>query len=116
MTEQLVRFLPTDPRDMVPSAVRWAYAVADAVRLIPPARLPAPSRASLLAITWVLAAAADFDDRIPADHTAGMLAREAGVGDRTWQKRSALLRQWGWLQHGAGGPQDGWVLAVPASG
>ena len=45
-----------------------------------------------------------------------MLACEVGVGDRVWQKRTALLRQWGWLQHGAGGPHDGWRLtAAPAS-
>lgn len=107
-----VRFLPTDPRDMVPSAVRWAYAVQDAVRLIPAAVLPRPSRTSLVAVTWVLAAAADFDDRIPADHTAVMLAREAGVGDRVWQKRSSWLRREGWLQHGRGGPSDGWLLMM----
>ena len=114
MTEQVVRILPTDPRDMLPSAVRWAYTVVDAVRQVPAAVMPRPSRASLVAATWVLAAAADFDDRIPTDHTAGILAREAGVGNRVFQKRAALLRQWRWLQHGPGGPQDGWALAVPS--
>lgn len=113
-TDTRVRLLPNDPRDMVPSAVRWARAVVAAVRAVPRAQLPAPSRTSLLAVTWVLAAAADFDDRISPDHTAGMLAREAGVGDRVWQKRTAWLRGRGWLRHGPGGPHDGWVLAVPA--
>ena len=61
----------------------------------------------------MLAAAADFDDRIPCDHTAAVLAREAGVGDRVWQKRTAWLRERGWLQHGPGGPHDGWVLCSP---
>ncbi|WP_281260560.1 hypothetical protein [Kineococcus rhizosphaerae] len=31
MSAQPVRLLPTDPRDMVPSAVRWAYAVQAAI-------------------------------------------------------------------------------------
>lgn len=98
---------------MVPSAVRWAYAVEAAVRDVPLASMPRMSRPSLRAVVWVLAAAADFDDRIPNDHTAQLLAREAGVGDRTWQKRTAWLRQGGWLQHGPGGQWNGWVLAVP---
>lgn len=98
---------------MVPSAVRWARSVEAAVRAVPRARLPAPSRTSLLAVTWVLAAAADYDDRIPAGHTAAVLAQEAGVRDRVWQKRSAWLRDHGWLRHGPSGAQDGWVLAVP---
>lgn len=115
VSAQLVRLLPSDPRDMVPSAVRWAYTVQAAIRDVPLAAMRRTSRPSLHAVVWVLAAAADFDDRIPADHTAELLAREAGVGERTWQKRTAWLRGCGWLQHGPGGQWDGWVLAVPAS-
>lgn len=74
---------------MVPSAVRWARAVGAAVWVIPRVQLPRPSRTSLLTVTWVLAAAADFDDRIPPDHTAAVLTREVGVGDRVWQKYTA---------------------------
>nr|WP_240897586.1 hypothetical protein [Kineococcus vitellinus] len=106
--------MTSDPRDMVPSAVWWAYAVTDAVRVVPAAQLMRPARESLLAVTWVLAAAADFENRIPGDHTARMLAREAGVGDRVWQKRTAWLREHGWLQHGPGGPHDGWQLRTPS--
>ena len=72
---------------MVPSAVRWAYAVHAAVRTVPARELMRPARTSLTAVVWVLAAAADYDDRIPADHTAAMLTREAGV--RTGTGRSA---------------------------
>ncbi|WP_432522790.1 hypothetical protein [Kineococcus sp. SYSU DK006] len=108
-----VRLLPTDPRDMVPSAVRWARAVIATIRTIPRAQLPSPSRTSLQAVVWVLAAAADYENRIPADHTAAMLAREAGVGDRVWQKRTAWLRERGWLIHGPGGQSDGWQLSTP---
>lgn len=97
---------------MVPSAVRWARAVEQATQAVPRAQLQRPARESLQRVVWVLAAAADFDDRIPADHTAEILAREAGVGARVWQKRTALLRQWKWLRHGPGGAQDGWVLMM----
>ena len=120
MSTEHVRLLPTDSRDMVPSAVRWAHAVHTAIRTVPRAQLPAPSRTSLQAVVWVLAAAADYEDCIPSDHTAAMLAREAEVGDRVWQERTAWLRASGWLIHGPGGPQDGWQLAVgsatPGSG
>jgi hypothetical protein len=95
---------------MVPSAVRWAYAVQAAVRDVPLAQMRRTSRLSLLAVVWVLAAAADFEDRIPADHTAELLAGEAGVGARVWDKRTAWLREHGWLQHGPGGQWDGWEL------
>lgn len=110
---EYVRLLPTDPRDMVPSAVRWARTVRASIRTIPRARLPLPSRTSLQAVVWVLAAAADYDNHIPRDHTAAVLAREAGVGDRVWQKRTAWLRERGWLLHGPGGPSDGWQLSTP---
>lgn len=108
-----VRLLPTDPRDMVPSAARWARAIRTLIRTIPRAQLQAPSRTSLQAVVWVLAAAADYENRIPADHTAAVLAREAGVGDRVWQKRTAWLRERGWLTHGPGGQSDGWQLSTP---
>ncbi|WP_380161939.1 hypothetical protein [Kineococcus sp. R86509] len=108
-----VRLLPTDPRDMVPSAVRWARTVHASIRTIPRARLPLPSRTSLQAVVWVLAAAADYDNHIPPDHTAAVLAREAGVGDRVWQKRTAWLRERSWLLHGPSGPSDGWQLSAP---
>ena len=39
-----------------------------------------PARCSLSAVVWVLAAAADFENRIPACFTAAVLADEAGVG------------------------------------
>lgn len=105
-----VRLLPVDQRDMVPSAVRWAQAVLADVAGVPRAQMHLPARQSLTSVVWVLAAAADFDDCIPADHTACLLAREAGVGDRVWQKRTAWLRGRGWLSHGPGGPGDGWRL------
>ncbi|WP_380162631.1 hypothetical protein [Kineococcus sp. R86509] len=108
-----MRLLPTDPRDMVPSAVRWARALHATIRTIPRAQLPRPSRTSLQAVVWVLAAAADYDNHIPPDHTAALLAREAGVGDRVWQKRTAWLRERSWLTHGSGGPSDGWQLSTP---
>lgn len=108
-----VPLLPTDPRDMVPSAVCWARAVHDAVRTVPKRQLMRPARTSLSAVVWVLAAAADYEEHIPVDHTAAMLAREAGVGDRVWQKRTAWLREHGWLGHGPGGQWDGWVLCSP---
>ena len=114
MTGTPVRVLPTDPRGMVPSALRWAHSVHAAIHPIPRAQLPMPSRTSLQAVVWVLAAAADFEDCIPADHTAALLAREAGVGDRVWQKRTAWLRAGGWLVHGPGGTQDGWQLMAGA--
>ncbi|WP_380177001.1 hypothetical protein ACFEMC_23300 (plasmid) [Kineococcus sp. DHX-1] len=60
----------------------------------------------------MLAAAADFDDRILPDHTAALLAGEAGVGDRVWQRRTAWLRTRGWLTHGPGGQSDGWQLST----
>jgi hypothetical protein len=108
-----VRLLPTELRDMVPSAVRWGQSVLADVVTVPRAEMPQPSRRSLAAVVWVLAAAADFEDRIPVDHTAAMLAAEAGVGPRVWQKRSAWLRQRGRLAHGPGGAQDGWRLRSP---
>jgi len=99
---------------MVPSAVAWARAVADDIDTVPATELLPAFRGSLLAVVWVLAAAADYEDRIPADHTARMLAGEAGVGDRVWQKRNAWLRGRGWLEHGPGGRQcDGWQLRRP---
>ena len=113
LTPAWIKRLPSDPRDMVPSAVRWAYAVTHAVRVVPAAQLMRPARVSLARVVWVLAAAADFEDRIPGDHTARMLAREAGVGDRVWQKRTAWLREHGWLQHGPAGAHDGWQLRTP---
>jgi hypothetical protein len=39
-----VRMLPTDPRDMVPSAVRWARAILATVRAIPRAQPTSPRR------------------------------------------------------------------------
>lgn len=110
-----VRLLPTDPRDMVPSAVAWAQAVEEDVETLPATEIPPAYRDSLTLVIWVLAAAADYQDRIPPDHTAKMLAREAGVGDRVWQRRSARLRARGWVEHGPGGrPSDGWQLRRPA--
>jgi len=98
-----VRLLPTDPRDMVPSTVAWAQAVEEDVDTVLDTEIRRAYRVSLTAVIWVLAAAADYQNRIPPDHTAKMLAREAGVGDRVWQKRSAWLRARGWLEHGPGG-------------
>jgi len=114
VTAAPVRLLPTDPRDMVPSAVAWAEAVVRDIDTVATTDLIPFYRGSLLAVVWVLAAASDYQDRIPADHTARMLAAEAGVGDRVWQKRSAWLRARGWLEHGPGGRQsDGWQLRTP---
>jgi len=114
VTAAPVRLLPTDPRDMVPSAVAWAQAVEQYVDTVPAQEIVPAYRDSLTLVIWTLAAAADYQDRIPADHTAKMLAREAGVGDRVWQKRSAWLRTRGWLEHGPGGRQsDGWQLRTP---
>ncbi|ABS03820.1 hypothetical protein Krad_2340 [Kineococcus radiotolerans SRS30216 = ATCC BAA-149] len=42
-------------------------------------------------MVWGLAAAADFEDCITADHTAALLAREAGVGDRVRNGASMRL-------------------------
>ncbi|WP_432519885.1 hypothetical protein [Kineococcus sp. SYSU DK006] len=110
----VVRLLPTDPRDMVPSAVRWAQAVRSAVERVPGRQMHQPARESLAAVTWVLAAAADYESRIPADHTATVLTREAGVGARVWQKRTAWLREHHWLEHDAAGVHTGWRLRSPA--
>lgn len=104
--------LPNGPRDTVPGAVRWAYAVQAVVQTVPARELMRPARISLIAVVWVLAAAADVDLRISAGRTAAVLAREAGVGDRVWQKRTAWLRERGWLRHGAGGQWDGWQLVA----
>ena len=70
-----VRLLPQDPRDMVPSAVRWARAVLADIAQVPRKVMQRPARESLSAVVWVLAAAADFEDRISPDHTAALLAR-----------------------------------------
>jgi len=106
-----VRLLPTDPRDMVPSAIAWAQAVEGDVDTVPITEIRPAYRDTLTLVIWTLAAAADYEDRIPADHTAAMLAAEAGVGARTWQKRTAWLRARGWIEHGPGGRQsDGWQL------
>ncbi|WP_432563949.1 hypothetical protein [Kineococcus sp. SYSU DK003] len=80
---------------------------------MPRAQLPAPSRTSLTSVVWTLAAAADWTATIPGDFTAVVLAGEAGVGDRVWQKRTAWLRQHGFLQHGRRGLRDGWQLTTP---
>ncbi|WP_432572372.1 hypothetical protein [Kineococcus sp. SYSU DK005] len=106
-----VRLLPTEARDMVPSAVRWATAVHTAVKAVPSQVMLRPARRSLSAVVWVLAAAADFEDRIPASFTAAVLAREAGVGARVWQQRTAWLRQHGWLEHDGGAPPLGVAAA-----
>ena len=108
-----VKLLPTDPRDMPPPAVAWARSVLAAVRTVPRAELPAPSQASLTAVDWTLAAAADWLCTVPGEFSAAILAGEAGVGDRVWQKRTAWLRQHGFLQHGRHGHLDGWQLVAP---
>jgi hypothetical protein len=82
---ELVRLLPTDERDMTPSAVLWAKIVLKALRAFPRAQMYRPARESLTAVVWTLAAAADFNNTISADLRATVLAREAGVGDRVWQ-------------------------------
>jgi len=108
-----VRLLPTHPRAVVPSAVAWAKAVEGDVDTVPATEIVPAYRDSLTLVIWVLAAAADYQDRIPADDTAAMLAAEAGVGARTWQKRTAWLSIRGWLEHGPGGRQtDGWQLRL----
>lgn len=109
----IVKLLPTDPRDMTPPAVTWARSVLAVVRTVPRAKLPAPSRASLTTVVWTLAGAADWLCTIPDDFNASVLAGEAGVGDRVWQKRTAWLRQHGFLQHGRRGLLDGWQLTTP---
>ncbi len=109
-----VRLLPTEARDMVPSAVRWAQAVHTALKAVPSQVMLRPARRSPSAVVWVLAAAADFEDRIPASFTAAVLAREAGVGTRVWQQRTAWLRQHGWLEHDGGHHRSGWRLRTPA--
>ncbi|WP_432521485.1 hypothetical protein [Kineococcus sp. SYSU DK006] len=113
-TDTGVRLLPTDPRDMTPTAVAWARSVLTVVCTIPRAELPAPSRTSLTAVVWTLAGAADWLCTVPGDYTAAVLAREAEVGDRVWQKRTAWLRQHGFLQHGRRGARDGWQLVPPS--
>lgn len=75
-----MRLLPQDPRDMVSSAVRMARAVLADVAQVPRAVMLRPARESMTAVVWVLAAAADFENRISPDHRAALLAREAGVG------------------------------------
>jgi hypothetical protein len=105
-----VRLLPTDQRDMTPSAVLWAKVVLKALRAFPRAQMYRPARESLTAVVWTLAAAADFNNTISPDLRAPVLAREAGVGERVWQKRTAWLREYGWLEHGQYGVQDGWRL------
>lgn len=109
-----VRRLPTDQRDMAPCAVMWAKTVLKAVRAVPRVQMHRQSRQSLTAVVWTLAAAADFDNAVSPDLLAPVLAREAGVGDRVWQKRTAWLREHGWLGHGAKGVQDGWRLLIAA--
>ncbi len=109
-----VRLLPIEARDMVPSAVRWARAVHTAVAAVPRQVILRPARESMSAIVWVLAAAADYEDRIPPAFTAAVLAREAGVGARVWQKRTAWLRQHGWLEHDGQHEHSGWRLRAPA--
>ena len=71
------------------------------------------ARASLIAVVRVLAA--DFEDRIPADHTAAIPVGGARVRDRTWQKRATWLRERKWLRHGSGGQWDGWHLIAGTS-
>jgi len=107
-----VRRLPIDQRDMVPSAVVWAKTVLATLRAVPRERMHRQSRQSLTAVVWTLAAAADFDGAVSPDLLAPVLAREAGVGDRVWQKRTAWLREYGWLEHGQKGAKDGWRLRV----
>ncbi|WP_432488994.1 hypothetical protein [Kineococcus sp. SYSU DK018] len=109
-----MRLLPTEARDMVPSAVRWAKAVHIAVGAVPRQVMLRPARESMSAIVWVLAAAADFENRIPPAFTAAVLAREAGVGARVWQKRTAWLREHGWLEHDGAHAWSGWRLRTPA--
>ncbi|WP_432507669.1 hypothetical protein [Kineococcus arenarius] len=111
--EPFVRLLPTQACDMVPSAVRWAQAVHTALKAVPRQEMLRPARESLSAVTWVLAAAADFEDRIPPAFTAEVLAREAGVGARVWQKRTAWLREHGWLEHAGAHAWSGWQLRSP---
>ncbi|MCI2238099.1 hypothetical protein MN205_06290 [Kineococcus sp. TRM81007] len=110
----MARLLPSEARDMVPSAVRWAQAVHTAVGAVPRQVMLRPARESMSAIVWALAAAADFEDRIPPTFTAAVLAREAGVGARVWQKRTAWLREHGWLEHDGDHAWSGWRLRMPA--
>lgn len=109
-----VRCLPTDQRDMAPCAVIWAKTVLKALRQLPRAQMRRPSRESLTAVVWTLAAAADFDNEVSRDFLAPVLAQEAGVGDRVWQKRTAWLREHGWVEHGDRGTHDGWRLRTTA--
>lgn len=91
----------------------WVVSVEAAVRVIPRAQLKVQARESMSAVVVALAAAADDDGRIAPGRSAVHLARDAGVGDRTYQKRTAWLRENGWLRRGPGGPRDGWVLVAP---
>jgi hypothetical protein len=104
---------PQDPCVLAPSALQWARAVLADVTGVPRAVLQRPAVETMTAVVWALAAAADSDGRTPAVLTAALLAREAGVGDRVWQKRTAWLRARGWLLHGPGGKRDGWLLIAP---
>ncbi|NAZ82925.1 hypothetical protein GTR02_13980 [Kineococcus sp. R8] len=113
MSEAVSVRLPQAPRAMAPSAVRWGQAVLADVTEVPRAVLQRPAVESMTAVVWALAAAADAEGRTSAALTAGLLAQEAGVGDRVWQKRTAWLRARGWLLHGPGGQRDGWLLVAP---
>ena len=67
-------------------------------------------------MVWTPAAAAGWLCTIPGEFTATVLAAEAGVGVRVWQKRTAWLRGHGFLVHGRLGPRDGWQLVTPLNG
>lgn len=95
------------------AATRWIISVEAAVRAVPRAQLQAPARESMAAVASALGAAADAEGRVAAGRTAAHLARDAGVGDRVWQKRTQWLRENGWLRRGPGGPTDGWLLCSP---
>lgn len=92
----------------------WVVSVEAAVRVVPREQFRAQARESMSAVVGALAAAADAEGRVAAGRTATHLARDAGVGDRVWQKRTQWLRENGWLRRGPGGLKDGWLLCTPA--
>ncbi|GAB3454053.1 hypothetical protein GCM10027519_07570 [Kineococcus endophyticus] len=92
----------------------WVVSVEAAVRVVPREQFRTPARESMSAVARALAAAADAQGRVAAGRTAIHLARDAGVGDRVWQKRTQWLRENGWLRRGPGGLKDGWLLCTPA--
>jgi len=105
---------------MVPTAVDvdvdvgMGEVVVEDTDTVPAAGLAPMYWRALAAVVWVLAAAADYAERIPTDHTMEMLVCEAAAGAWTRRKRSAWPCAREWLEHGCGGRQsNGWRPRTP---